>query len=828
MVDKKNNSGITKAGKGERLEMPGRPEGADISRIPFLERLIFEHRRTLLVLFGVITLILGYQATALRPDASFEKMIPTTHPYIANYLDNKEDLPGLGNAVRIAVETTEGDIFNAQYLETLQKINDDIFFIPGVDKDSIRSLWTANTRWLEVTEEGFDGGPVIQDDYDGSPQSLQQVRINVLKSGKVGTLVAGNFKSSIVFAPLVDVDLDTGKPLNYQKFSTDLETLIRDKYQTETIKIHITGFAKVVGDLIDGAGKIILFFLAATVITMIMLFGYSRCLKSTMIPIGCSIIAVVWQLGLMKTLGYGLDPYSMLVPFLIFAIGVSHGVQFINMIFSETAEGADKVQAARTAFRNLHKPGLTALVTDGIGFATLAVINITVIQDLAMGASMGVALLILTNLALLPVLMSYAGISPRRAESLKKSKADGDSGTGHPVWNLLSKLADKKAAPVTVGLVLCAFVWGIYNGQDVKIGDLDPGAPELRPDSRYNLDNQFMTDNYSASSDIFVIMVKTASAENSEFKTLQAMDRLQWELEHLPGVQSTKSLVNATRQLMAGLNEGNLKWMDLTRNKRTLDFTVTKAPPETTTPDGSLTPILVYLKDHKAETLRQVVHLVETFKAENKLEKAQFLLAAGNAGIEASTNIAIDKAQYVMLIWVYAVVIILCLLTFRSPGALLCIIVPLALTSVLCRVVMIQLDIGVKVATLPVIALGVGVGVDYGIYIFSRFQQYLHDGLTLRPAYYNTLKTTGKAVIFTGLTLSMGVVTWILSPIKFQADMGGLLTFMFFVNMVGAIVILPAVYAGFLLLTESNGRKRQKSVSKNNLKTICNNNLSLH
>ena len=782
-------------------------------QIPFLERLIFENRRVLLLLFGVITIILGYQATGLRPDASFEKMIPTTHPYIANYLDNKADLPGLGNAVRIAVETTEGDIFSAEYLETLQKINDDIFFIPGVDKDAIRSLWTANTRWLEVTEEGFAGGPVIQDDYDGSAESLQQVRINVLKSGKVGTLVAGNFKSSIVFAPLVDVDLETGNPLDYQKFSTDLETLIRDKYQSDTIKIHITGFAKVVGDLIDGAGKIVLFFLAATLITMIMLFGYCRCLKSTLIPIVCSIIAVVWQLGLMKTLRYGLDPYSMLVPFLIFAIGVSHGVQFINMIISETAGGADKVQAARLAFRNLHKPGLTALVTDGIGFATLAVINIAVIQDLAMGASMGVALLILTNLALLPVLMSYAGVSPRRAESLKESETDAERSVRHdeisarhPVWHLLSKLTDKKTAPVTIFLVMCTFLWGGYNSQDVKIGDLDPGAPELRPDSRYNLDNQFMTDNYSASSDIFVIMVKTPSAQNSQFQTLQAMDQLQWELEHLPGVQSTKSLVNATKQLMAGFNEGNLKWMDLTRNQRTLDFTVIKAPPETTTPDGSLTPLLVYLKDHKAETLKEVVHLVESFTAENQLEHAEFLLAAGNAGIEASTNIVIEKAQYEMLLWVYGVVIILCLITFRSFSALICIIVPLALTSVLCRVVMIQLGIGVKVATLPVIALGVGVGVDYGIYIFSRFQQYLNDGLPLGSAYYNTLKTTGKAVIFTGLTLSIGVVTWIFSPIKFQADMGGLLTFMFFVNMVGAIVILPALFSGFHLLTEFFGR----------------------
>jgi len=162
----------------------------------------------------------------------------------------------------------------------------------------------------------------------------------------------------------------------------------------------------------------------------------------------------------------------------------------------------------------------------------------------------------------------------------------------------------------------------------------------------------------------------------------------------------------------------------------------------------------------------------------------------------------IADAQTLMLIFVYIVVSVLCFITFRSIRAIICIITPLALTSILCQALMAQMGIGVKVATLPVIALGVGIGVDYGIYIYSRLEALLIEGKNLHEAFFQTLKTTGKAVSFTGLTLAIGVGTWIWSPIKFQADMGILLTFMFLWNMFGALLLLPAL-SRFVLKPES-------------------------
>jgi predicted RND superfamily exporter protein len=766
-------------------------------KVPFLERIIFRNRLALIIVFALLTLVFGYQASKLRPDASFLKMIPTSHPYVQNFLENLDDLKGLGNCVRIAVETTEGNIFNAEYLETLQKINDEVFFIPGVDRATLKSLWTPQTRWLEVTEDGFDGGPVVPPTYDGSAESLAVLRSNVMKSGEVGRLVANDFKSSVIAVPLMDINPDTGERLNYQQFSTQLESLVRDKYQSETVKIHITGFAKVVGDLIDGASQVIIFFAVTVLITLCLLYWYSRCIKSTIVPVLCSIIAVVSGLGILHTLGYGLDPYSMLVPFLIFAIGVSHGVQIINAVAHEAMQGADKLMSARRTFRKLYIPGLTALITDGIGFATLLIINIQVIKDLAVCASVGVAVLVLSNLVLLPLLMSYAGVSDAAIEKMRRS----EDGQKHPLWHMLANLAHRRVATVALLVGALLFAFGLYKGADLQIGDLDPGAPELRPDSRYNLDNAFMNDNYSISSDVFVVMVKTPEEGNGDYGTLVAMDRLQWELEHVEGVQSTVSLANATKMVLSGFNEGNLKWMSISSNQVVLDQAVMKVPAEITNLSGTLSPLILFLDDHKAATLTRVVAAIERFTAKNGEVKGEFLLAAGSAGIEAATNIVIEKAQYQMLMWVYGVVAILCLITFRSLRAAICVLVPLALTSVLCQALMTYLGIGVKVATLPVIARGVGVGVDYGIYIFSKLETYLQEGLPLDKAYYHTLKTTGKAVAFTGLTLGVGVCTWAFSPIKFQADMGILLTFMFLWNMVGALVFLPAL-GSFLIKVE--------------------------
>jgi len=769
----------------------------------FLERLIFNNRPAVILLCLLTTIFLLYQATQVRPSTSFEKMIPLSHPFIQKMMEHRNDLANLGNTVRISVEAKDGDIFSKEYMETLRQIHDEVFYINGVDRSNLKSLWSPSVRWTEVTEEGFAGGEVIPQTYDGSAQSLEELRSNVLKSGQIGRLVANNFKSSIIDVPLLESypdpnDQGTLIKLDYQKFSHELEEKIRDKYQLQdpNVQIHIVGFAKKVGDLIDGLIMVVGFFAIVLLITFVLLYWFSWCIRSTIGVLVTTLIAVVWQLGLMHLAGFGLDPYSMLVPFLIFAIGVSHGVQKINGIALQSSGAENSLMAARRTFRQLFLPGMIAILADAVGFIALLIIDIGVIHELAIGASIGVLVIVFTNLILLPVAISYLGISKKAIERSKK-----DEVTEKPMWRVLSKVAHPNVAPFMVVLGLLAGVsCFFYQKAHLQVGDLDQGAPELRPDSRYNLDNDFIIQNYSTSSDVLVVMVKTAPEGCSTYEALSAMDELMWKMENTKGVQSAISMVTVSKQLIKGMNEGNLKWETLSRNQDVLNNSIARAD-GLYNADCSLAPVLLFLEDHKAETLKRTVAAVQEFANEHNREGLEFLLASGNAGIEAATNEVISTSELLMLSLVYLWVAIMCLITFRSIPAMICIVLPLILTSILGNALMAFLGIGMKVATLPVIALGVGIGVDYGIYIYSRLESFLRAGLPLQEAYYQTLKSTGKAVLFTGLCLAIGVATWMFSAIKFQADMGLMLTFMFIVNMFGAMLLLPAL-ARFLIKPE--------------------------
>ncbi len=764
--------------------------GSYLDGAPFMERLLFAKRPLVIAIFILLTIFFGYHMLQMKPEASFLEMIPTYHPFIKNYIEHKDDLKEMGNIVRICVETTKGSILSKEYLDVLKKASDDVFFISGVNRAGLKSLWTSNCRWLEVTEEGFEGGEVIPMGYSGTQKDLEQVRANIMKASVIGTLVANDFKSTIILAPLHDIDPETRKPLDYHQFAKKIEA-VRSQFQNDDIKIHITGFAKIVGDLIEGSTRVLLFFFIAFVILLLILWHNSRCPKSTAMRAISSLTAVVWQLGIMRLFGLGLNPYSMLVPFLMFALGVSHGIQMFNAMALEMMNGADKLKAARLAYRSVYIPGLAALFTDMIGFATLMVIQIGVIQDIAVGASIGVAVVAFTDLMFLPLLMSYSGISNKTIELLKGRSA----GTKHPVWSLLTRFTEPKWAYGVVLVACIGLAAGITMRQDLKTGDLDPGAPELRQDSRYNMDNAHMNAHYSASSDIFVVMLKTPKNGLSAYRTVVLTDMLDEKLTHeVEGVQNVVSHTDWIKYIGLGNMEGHLKWLALPRSPKLLDNLVNYIPQNFQKRELSFTPMLVYLDDHRAETLERVVATVDEFAKKYNTDTVQFVMGAGNAGIEAATNVEVERALIKLTVLIYGVVFLVCLVTYRNFKGAVCVVAPLVLTSVLCESLMAKMGIGIKVATLPVIAVGVGIGVDYGIYIYNKLVYYRDElGHKLTPAYYRTLNTTGRAVSFTGITLSIGVATWAFSPIKFQADMGFLLTFMFLWNMVGAMVLLPAL-----------------------------------
>jgi len=582
-----------------------------------------------------------------------------------------------------------------------------------------------------------------------------------------------------------------GRPVDPIKVAHALEARVRS-LEGNGIDVRMIGFAKVMGDIADGASAVLMFAVLTLVLTLLAVRVYCQSWRVAFVPVLCSLIAVIWQLGALVLLHYGIDPIGLLVPFLVFAIGVSHGVQKISAVSDAAFAGLDSMEAARRTFRQLLAPAVIALLADLVGFVTIMMIPVQVIREMAITACVGVAIVILTDLVLLPVLVSYVHFDPgyhARVERRQRRLS--------VLWQHLARITGRTPALVIIVLAAVLAALGWWKGRETPIGDTHVGVPELRPDSRYNRDNDVITSKFSIGVDVLTAIVESQQPLCVSHDLMSGVDRFAWHMRNVAGVQDVITLPFIAKVAIAGWNEGSLKWRSIPREQTQL--TQSTRYIETSTgllnENCDVVPVMMFLADHKAGTIERVVAEVKRWRSANPLRGAEVRLATGNVGVMAATNETVRAKELLILAGVFAAVIVMCLVTFRSMVGTLLVVLPLALVSVLVYAVMALVGIGLKVSTLPMVALGAGIGVDYGIYLFSRMQEFLHQGLSVRESYERTLRVTGASIIFTGITLAIGVATWVFSPLQFQADIGIMLTFMFLVNMLAAIVLLPALAA---------------------------------
>jgi predicted RND superfamily exporter protein len=757
-----------------------------------LERLIFGHRKVILVLFTLGTALLAAIAVrGLRIDTSFNKTLPVRHEYMRTYLDPKvADFRG-ANRVLVALIARDGNMFTPMFFAAMRKATDEVIVMDGIDRTQVQSIFTPNVRYLEVVEDGIEAGNVVPADFTPTPQGMASVRDNIRKAGIIGRLVANDLSGALVSAIVLDTDAQ-GRPVDPIKVAHELERRVRQPIEGHGIDVHIIGFAKVVGDIADGAASVLGFAVITVLLTLLAVRIYCQSWRVAFVPVLCSLIAVVWQLGALVLLGYGIDPIGLLVPFLIFAIGVSHGVQKISAVSDAAFAGLDSMAAARRTFRQLLAPAIIALLADLVGFVTILLIPVQVIREMAITASIGVAIVILTDLVLLPVLVSYVRFDAgyhdrvaRRQERLAQA------------WQRLAGITNRGPALAVIVVAAVLAVLGWWKGRETPIGDTQAGVPELRADSRYNRDNDVITRKFNIGVDLLTAIIESREPLCVSHELMTWADRFGWHMRNVPGVQDVITLPFIAKIAIAGWNEGSLKWRSIPREQTQL--TQSTRYIETSTgllnENCDVVPVMMFLSDHRAGTIERAVARVKQWRAANPAAGAQLRLAAGNVGVMAATNETVEAKQTLILVGVFGAVIVMCLITFRYVIGTILVVLPLALVSVLVYAVMAVVGIGLKVSTLPMVALGAGIGVDYGIYLFSRMEEFLHQGLTVRESYERTLRVTGASIIFTGITLAIGVATWVFSPLKFQADIGVMLTFMFLVNMLAAIILLPALAA---------------------------------
>ncbi|CAJ91983.1 putative exporter of the RND superfamily [Cupriavidus necator] len=764
-----------------------------------LEAALFGHRLPFLLALAGFTALMGVLGAKLHLEAGFEKQLPQGHEYIKTFEQFRDKLFG-ANRLTIAVHARKGDVWNAAALTQVLKVTEAVTYLPGVDRTSVTSLWTPNVFFTEITEDGFRaeavaGGDIVPEKL--SADVIGKMRQRTMAGGHVGTLVARDQSSALITAELADVDPRTGKKLDYIQFNRLLEEKIRRPFENDQVEIEIIGFAKQIGDIADRGADVTRFFGIAFLLTGLAVYWYCRSVRLTLLPLGCSLVSLVWQFGTLHLLGYGLDPLAILVPFLVFAIGVSHGIQQINFIVREVAQGTDSAIAARRSFTGLLIPGSLALITALVSFVTLILIPIPMIRELAITAAIGVGYKIVTNLMMLPVAASYFRFTP---EFAKRALARRESHSG---WlGAVARIAQPRNALIVTVAGAVVFGLAFWQSQDRHVGSLQAGAPELRADSRYNLDVAAIVSRFDVGLDWLTVVFEATPDRHGEVCSradeFLFVDDFAWRMGSVPGVVSTDSLAAQLKLYNAGMNEGSPKMATVTRDPRGLGSQfqgVNNRIAGLSSSDCRVQGVNLYLPDHRATTIKTVVAAVKQFRESNRLDGVTVRLASGNAGVQAATNEVLEASELPMMLYVYAAILILVFLVYRDWRAMVACCLPLTVATWIGYWFMKELEIGLTVATLPVMVLAVGIGVDYAFYIYNRLQVQLANGLAFTDALAVALKETGLATVFTAITLSVGVATWMFSSLKFQADMGALLTFMFLVNMVMAITLLPAFAA---------------------------------
>jgi len=810
---------------------------------------IFNYRRFTLTVLTLLTLFFAYQASLLRPNAGWLKMVPKEHPYMQTFMEYYKDFGG-ANTVLIALHNKKGDIYQPEFMETLRKVSDDAFFIPGVDRSRVTSIFSPSILYVEVVEGGLSGENVIPSTYEPTPEMMQRIRVNVGKASVIGRLVSEDQQSALVQLELLEHDPNSGtmadledqaKPmserlanawekgaaagelppeggptfaqrikavsslvmankaaegeasLDYVKVGDKLEE-IRAKYESENVTIHIVGFAKVVDDMTKATMEVASFFVIALFIMGALLWIYLGSLPLAMIVVSTSFVSCIWELGLLNLIGYGLDPFALLVPFLIMAVSVSHGVQYVSSWANEiSTRNATSYQASLATFRALAIPGVVALLTNVVGFSTIYLINIQIIREMSVNAAFGMAGVIMVNKVLLPTVLSFIKLPNIEAfrRATEKRERIGDS-----IFKKMTVFCRRGPATITIAISLLLGAYGASQYHNVQIGDTTEGVPELRPDSRFNKDAAEIAKHFTMGVDHLKIIAESFDNGCVDYSVMSEMDRFSWYMKNQKGVRDVLSLPELAKIANSGLSEGRLDAEVLPRSPQSLAQTTALVP----TTSGflndtcSAVALFIFTTDHKAQTIQELTDAVKKYTAEMQQDKrVKFRLASGNIGVMAATNEEVRRNELPVIGYVYGVIILFLWLSFRTLSGVLCVIIPLSVVTLLGYAVMVWMGIGQKVATLPVLAFACGIGVDYGIYSYSVVAAGLRKGMTLEDAYYQKMRSTGKATLFTGVGLASGVALWLLSDLQFQRDMGVLLLFGFTTNMIGAIVVLPAL-----------------------------------
>lgn len=751
---------------------------------------IVKRRLPVLIAVILLTVFFGYQARTIEMYTSFADLLPRDHPFIT--VHNKfHDVFGGANMVFLSVEVTDGDIFNVATLAKVKQLTELLEHTPGVNNYQIFSIARQKVKDVRATSWGIEVQPVMWPDVPQTEDDLEELRRAVNGNPTIGgRLVSTDGKAALITAAFQEERLD------YARLFGRIQTAIQNVEDANT-RVYAAGEPILYGWIYHHLGDILIVIAVTCLALLALLVLYYRNINGVLIPIVSACITFIWGTGFTALMGFNFDPLLLVVPFLIAARTLSHSIQFRERFFEELSRCRDKEEAAVHAAAGLMMPGGVSILTDAMGLLVLLIAPIPILIKLAVAGSFWVLSNVASVLILDPILCCYfpAPRSPRAG------------GEGNWLNGPLRRLGAFCVDPTGRRIVLAVFggviLWSLYWNQFLTVGDSRPGSPLLWPDSGYNHSVRQINMKFQGTDHLYVIVEGKEERTAKLPPVLHTMEAFQRAMERSPHVGGTDSLVGLTRQINAVLHHNDPRWGVVPRSEDEVGGILMVAEHGSEPGDFDRwvnynfkdANITLFLRDHKGDTIREVIGRAQSFIARHSLAEAEFKLAGGIVGVLAAANDVMERSHKWILGLILLAQLIICTIGFRSLLAGAFFVGVVLVSNTFGMALMAFSGVGLNVNTLPVISLGVGFGVDYGIYIVARTIEEYHRQQKgdLHAALIDGVATAGKAVLYTAFLISAGVAFWIFSPLRFQAEMGYQLLVILTMNMLGGLVLLPAL-----------------------------------
>lgn len=750
------------------------------------------HRVGVCVAIGLVTLFFGACLARLDVRTRFGDMVPNDHPYVKVHQKYQENFAA-SNRVTILVRSLDGDIFKPPVLQEIQRITYELQKVHGVNPLQITSLASKKLKRVDASSEGIETRPMMWPDLPRTQTEIDALRQAVLNNPMVyGLYVDAELKSALIQVDFYDHLVD------YARIFPQIQAILDASPARGQVGLHLVGEPILYGWVAHYLGETVAISLLSLGSMLALLFVISRTWRGTLLPLLAGLVSATWALGVGSLLGYNFDPLVIVVAFIITARAFSHSVQLITR-FDDLAvgESIEPRLAAEQSMRELFRPGMLGLYADAGAILCVILTPIPLMHKVAIIGAIWVMTISVSAVILTPVLLSWVKRPDRYIHPLRLDAVLGVF-TKSATWVATSR-ARYAVAPLTL-VLLAGF---LFEATRITVGDASDGSPILWRDSSFNRDSALINGLYPGSEQMFVAVEGKAPDALKQPDVLDWMQRFSRYMERQPGIGGSVSLADIVVEIRRNLHEGNPRYRELGadagENGELVSFYMQGADPDdldqfSDVPfrNGAVT---LFFRDHKGETLRHAIHNGKQFIADNPMPQAEAKLAGGVLGITAAVNEILLRDQIEAIALAFLVVVLCCLVVYRSSVSGIFFIVPVLISNVVTFAYMAWHGIGMSISTLPVVALGIGLGVDYAFYIVDAIKEHLekHPDASPMDAVRQSLGSAGRGVILTALTLAAGVLLWSGSSLRFQAEMGILIGLWLMVSAFTSLFVMPSL-----------------------------------